>query len=236
MVSRYLKGVPKLDFSTDEYLDFINRAANNFESESGLTVERVQYIERLPFDRALYASYAYTKVNHKPITSLETFNVTSSNGENIFSMPSSWCELGFAHRGQINILPILSIFGSTGLTDQHVTSSGLVFLRAIANYSWLPAFWEVVYTAGLSKTDGTIPIIVNEVIGALAAIDILSNMQARVLDSSSSISADGYGQSVGKKDGGNIYKTRIEDLTTKKDKNFAHLLKTFNSRIWVSNI
>jgi hypothetical protein len=237
LVSRYLKGIPKLDFSPDEYKDFINRAANSFEIESGLTIERVQYIERLPFDRALYASYVYVKTNHKPITSVESFHVTSTNGENIFKMPPEWTETGFAHRGQINILPILTVFGTSGVDlATNTTNAGLVFLRAIANYVWLPAFWELIYTSGLSKTDGTIPISVNEIIGSIAAIDILSGMQARILDGSSSIGQDGISQSLSKKNNGNVYQQRILELTEKKDKIMGKTMAIFSSHIFMSNI
>jgi hypothetical protein len=237
LVSRYLKGIPKLDFTPDEYKDFINRAANNFELDSGLTIERVQYVERLPFDRALYANYVYTKVNHKPVTSIESFHVTSSNGENIFKMPTDWIETGLIHRGQINVLPILTIFGTSGVDlATNTTNAGLVFLRAIANYVWLPAFWEIVYTSGLSKTDGSIPIVINEIIGSIAAIDILSGMQARILDGSSSIGQDGISQSISKKNGGNVYQQRILELTEKKDKLMGKTMGIFNSRIFMSNI
>ena len=237
LISRYLKGIPKLDFTPEEIKDFIIRAANVFESDSGLTIERVQYIERLPFDKALYASYVYTKTNHRPITSLESFSVTSSNGQNIFQMPTTWLELGQAHKGQINLLPILSIFGSSGFDSAtNATSAGLIFLRAISNYTWLPGFWELIYTAGLSKSDGTIPVIVNEVIGAMAAVEILSVLQSRILDASSSISSDGLSQSVAKKGQGYVYQQRMLEITEKKDKIYANLLKTFNSRIFISNL
>lgn len=237
LVSRYLKGIKGLDFTPDEYKDFINRAANVFELESGLTVERVQHIERLPFDKALYASYVYVKTNHWPITSVESFHVTSSNFSNIFTMPADWLETGFMHRGQINLLPILTVFGSSAFDmDNKSGNAGLIFLRAISNYSWLPAFWEIVYTSGLSKSDGTLPLVVNEVIGAMAAIEVLSNMQARILDGSSSINQDGLGQSVSKKNGGNVYQQRILELTEKKDKTFKNLLKVFTHKIFISNI
>lgn len=237
MVSRYLLGIPNVPtFTNDQLKDRINLAANDFELESNLTITREQFIERQPFDRALYRSFVYTKVNHKPINSVEKFAIVSSNGENIFNMPPDWLEVGFAHRGQLNLIPILSVFGASGLQNGQPTNAGLVFIQAISNFYWMPAFYEVTYTSGLADAKGNIPVVVNEVIGMIAAIEILGILQARFPYSSQSLSQDGISQSSALKNGGNIYKDRIDELTTKKDKMLNKIKGIFNNKLFVSNI
>lgn len=234
--SRYLKSIPGVDdYTSEEIEDQINLAANEFELETNLTITRVQRAQRVPFDRSLYRAFVYVKTDHGPIMSVEDFTIESSNGENIYSLPPTWIEMGFAHKRQINLIPILSIFGAAGLKDGQASNAGLIFLQAINNFAWLPAFFTIKYTTGISNKDGEIPVVVNHIIGMTAAIEILSELQTKNKYNSTSISQDGISQSAGSA-GPRVYDKRIEDLQIKRENLTKKLKAIFHQRYFLSNI
>ena len=238
LISRYLKTHEKeirARWGDEELKDKINLAMNEFELLSGLKVNKVQDAERVPFDRDLYKSFVYIKTKHGPILSVEEINIQSSNGENIYNLPADWIEVGLAHQRQLNLIPILSIFGAAGLQDGRASNAGLIFLQAINNFQWLPAFFTVKYTYGLSNTEGQIPIPVNEVIGMIAAIEILSELQTLNKYTSTSISQDGVSQAASGP-GPKLYVQRIEDLEKKKEKLLAKIKAVFSNKYFLSNI
>lgn len=238
LISRYLKGIPKADiesYTNEELEDQINLAANEFELETNLTITRVQRHQRIPFDRSLYRSFVYIKTDHGPIMSVEQIQIQSSNGESIYNLPPDWIEMGLAHKRQLNLIPILSIFGAAGLKDGQASNAGLIFLQAINNFAWLPAFFTVQYTTGISNKDGEIPVIANHIIGLNAAIEILSDIQTKNRYNSTSISQDSVSQSASSA-GPRIYDKRIDDLTAKRDKLMKKLKAIFHQKYFLSNI
>lgn len=238
LVSRYLKAQEKdikSKYSNDELKDRINLAMNEFELMSGMRVNKVQDKQRIPFDRDLYRSFVFLKTNHGPILSVEELQVQSSNGENIYTLPSTWLEVGQAHKRQLNVIPLLSLWGAAGLQDNQASNAGLLFLQMLSQFQWLPAFFAIKYTHGLSNQEGVIPIPVNELIGMIAAIEILSDLQSANKYNSTSVSQDGLSQSASSS-GPQIYVKRIEDLTIKKDKAMAKLKAIFTNRYFLSNI
>ena len=235
LLSRHLKGVVDLDFSTEELKDEIKRAMNTVELDSKLFLTKVQFKERLPFDQALYKEFVYMKTNNGPILSIESLQIESSNGENIYKLPADWIEMGFAHKRQINLIPILSIFGAAGLQDGQASNAGLVFLQAVNNFRWLPAFFTVIFTAGVCHKDGYLPQIFNELIGLHASIEILSNMQTRLLYNSTSISQDGISQSASGQ-GPQTYQPRIDKLKEDYASKLAKIRAKFHQKYFLTNI
>lgn len=238
LISRYLKSQEKeirAKYSNDELKDQINLAMNEFEVMTGLRITAVQDQERIPFDRDLYRSFVYMKTKHGPIMSIESINIMSSNGENIYHLPPDWIEVGLAHQRQLNLIPILSIFGAAGLQDGQASNAGLIFLQAINNFQWLPAFFTIKYTYGLSNTEGQVPIPVNAIVGMIAAIELLSDLQSANKYNSTSISQDGISQSASSA-GPKIYAQRIEDLEKKRDVAINKLKAIFSNKYFLSNI
>lgn len=233
--SRYLKDVNIENYSEAELKQEIELAMNEFELMTDLSVTRVQHRERIPFDRQMYKSFVFMKLNNGPIHSIEEILIESSNGENIYKLPPDWIDMGYAHKRQINLIPILSIFGAAGLKDGQASNAGLIFIQAVNNFRWLPAFYTVKYTVGLSKKDGSVPIMVNDIIGMTAAMNILSNRQSRFIVSSSSISQDGISQS-SSTGGTKVFQTRIEDMQARRDKMIKKLRSQFHQKYFLSNI
>jgi hypothetical protein len=238
LLSRYLKSQEKeirSKYSEEELKQKIELAMNEFELMTGLAVTKIQDMQRIPFDRDLYRAFVYIKTNHGPIQSVEEIQIQSSNGENIYNLPADWIEVGLAHKRQLNLVPILSIFGAAGLQDGKASNAGLIFLQAINNFHWLPAFFTVKYTHGLCDKEGSLPIPVNEAIGMTAAIAILSDLQSGNKYTSTSVGQDGLSQAASSA-GPQIYVKRIEDLEAKKAKILAKLKAIFSNKYFLSNI
>jgi hypothetical protein len=235
LVGRYLKGVPGLDYEEEELKDEIMRAMNEVELLTDLNLTKIQRKERIPFDRDHYRSFVFMKTNNGPILSVEEILIESSNGENIYKLPPDWLEMGFAHKRQINLIPILSIFGAAGLKDGQPSNAGLIFIQAVNNYQWLPAFFSVIYTTGVCHKDGHLPQIMNELVGLTAAMEILGNLQSRITYASTSIAQDGVSQSASGP-GPQTFQPRIDILEKRKDKLMKKIRAEFHQGYFLSNI
>lgn len=236
LVSRYLKNLPNVDtYNSDDLKSEIEIAMNEVEVMTGLHLFKTQKKERVPYDHNLYKNFIHIKTNHRPILSVEKISVESTNGQTIYELPLEWMEKGFLHKGQINILPILSVFGSTGSIVNGVPSGALIFLQSLSNYQWVPAFWMVEYTTGISHKDGEMPVIMNDIIGLTAAINILNSLQVLNPYTSQSLSQDGISQS-SSSPGPQIYQKKIEHLEQRRERIMAQLKKIFHSKYFLSNI
>jgi len=233
--SRYLHGLDLNDYADDELKQEIMLAMNEIEALSGVVLTKVQFKERVPYDSALYKNFLHIKTNHRPVLSVEKFAVESSNGQNIYELPPDWIEMGFAHKGQINLLPILTIFGTSGTIASSAPDGALIFLQSLSNYRWLPAFWSITYTSGVCKEDGKMPVIVNDLIGLTAAMEVLSAKQNLISYTSQSLSQDSISQSSSGL-GPQSYQARIDMLQAKRDKLLARFKAIYHSKYFLTNI
>jgi hypothetical protein len=235
LVSRYLHGIDMTSYNSDELKDQIVVAIQEIEIMTGLHVDKVQMQERIPYDSQLYKNFIHIKVNHKPVLSVEMIRVMSTNRQEIYRLPLEWVESGFFHKGQINVLPILSVFGSSGTIVNGVPSGALIFLQGQTNYPWLPAFWEIEYTTGVCHKEGHVPVLFNSIIGMTAAINILGNLGANNIYNSQSLSQDGISQSSASA-GTRIYEPRIQQLTEQREKILQQLKKVYFTKYHLTNI
>lgn len=235
LISRYLHGIDVSSYTQDNLKDEIDLGIQEVEIMTGLYVDKVQMKERIPYDSQLYKNFIHIKTNHRPILSLEYIRVMSTNNQEIYRLPLEWVESGFFHKGQINVLPILSVFGSSSTIVNGVPSGALIFLQGQTNYPWLPAFWEIEYTTGVCNKEGHVPMLINQLIGANAAINLLGKLQATNIYNSQSLSQDGISQSSSSA-GPQIYQTRITQLTEQRDRIMAQIKKVYHTKYYMSNI
>lgn len=235
MISKYLKKVPLDEYDEDEMKDFINDALNEVEVLTKLQLTPVQHKERMPFDRQAYKSFVFFKINNGPALSVEEILIESSNGENIYRLPLDWIEAGFFHKRQINLIPILSIFGAAGLKDGQASNAGLIFLQAVNNFRWLPAFYTITYTTGVCRKEGHLPSVLNQIVGITAAMEILSNKASQEKFTSTSISQDGISQAASTP-GPARYKQRMEELEKKRERLMQRVMAKFHQKYFLSNI
>jgi hypothetical protein len=175
------------------------------------------------------------KTKRGPILSVEEMSISSSDGQLIYKLPPEWIEMGFAHNRQLNLVPLLTVFGASGIQDGTTQNAGLVFITAATNFAWLPAFFTIRYTSGVCHEEGKLPVVINDLIGCDTTIEILSNMQNRNINNSESISQDGISQSASSA-GTQIFEPRIQLLKEKRDKLKAEIKAEFNQKYYLSNI
>lgn len=229
--TRYLLGLPfyLLGPSGAELLkpenlkDRIMMAMNETEGQLGTTITREEFVDKLPFDWSLYKSFIHLKPRHSPIISLESLAIVASNDEIIFQVPSVWVDMANASIGQINVIPLLAAFGATSASGTPITATsqgaGIAFLAiwgASGATTQVPSYWQMTYSSGLSNREGQVPVIVNQLIGTNAAINILSQLAMFFLTTSQAQSQDGISQSSSTL-GPRIFALRIEELIKNRD-------------------
>ena len=167
------------------------------EEETGLTIMPRQFVEKIPFSRQDWESFGYFRVNHRPVSSIEAFNCSLSDGSVAFAFPTEWLEMGNATTmGQINVIPLAfqAFSAGTGIIGQGATGNA-TFFNAVVNRNWLAALFAVTYSAGFKN--GLVPVPVNQLIGTIVAMEILSMLAAAYAQATStSLNVDGLGQSV----------------------------------------
>lgn len=240
LVSRFLKGIPIGNLPNgDKYTvadlkDRIVLATNQAELLIGRPIFPEVFKEKAAYDYNLYKQFIHIKTEQGPITTLEYLAIVSADGNNIFQIPVTWIEASNFSKNLINVIPLLAAYG-VNTVQGAVGNAGIAFLTIMGNLGWVPAYWEIGYTAGLSNTEGQVPLIVNELIGTIAAMDILSPIAALFIHTSQSLSQDGISQS-SSGPGPAIYARRMEDLEKKRNQLVAKIRGVFSSKFFISNI
>jgi hypothetical protein len=145
--------------------------------------------------------------------------------------------MGNAHKGQLNCLPLLTVFGSSSsqISSTGTPSGAMIFLQSLTNYSHLPAFWSLTYSAGICSREGDVPLVINDIIGCNTAINVLSALSALNVNNSQSLGQDGISQSSSSL-GPNLYNNRIEQLTLRKEKQLASVRRIYHSKFYLNNV
>lgn len=237
--SRYLKGIPLQfrngdKFSDADLKDQIYLAMNEAELLLKSTITRESFKDKAPFDYSLYKSYIHIKTEKGPITSIEQLAIVSADGNNIFEVPPTWIETANFHKSLINVIPLLAAYGVNQVAGA-VGNAGIAFLTVMDGLNWVPSYWQVTYTSGLSNREGEVPAPVNELIGVIAAMAVLGLIGPTNIFNSQSQSQDGISQSSSGL-GPQIYRERIDGLTKKRDELVSKLRGIFSNKFFVSNI
>jgi len=236
LINRYLKGINLSQYSNDELKDIIGIAADKTELLIGTTITPVRRKEKHPFDRSLYRSFIHIMANFGPILQVDKMCIRSSNDKNIFEIPADWIDAARLYQKQINVIP-LTVVGATGITQGQPTgAAGLAFIAAMnGGIDWVPSYWEIEYTTGVCNKEGQVPSIINELIGVIAAINILGSLGAQNKNTSVSISHDGISQS-SSNPGPNLYQTRIAELMAEREQMVKKIKGVFYNKRFVTNI
>ena len=225
-------------WTTDMVKDLINGAFDEAELETGLILRPVEFTEKHPFDRFAYASFGFFQLRNKPASRILSVSVTPPNEETVYNMPLEWVETASLHTGQINIIPMTAaqVGGAslTGIWPGQSSNGGSFYLTIAQSAGWVPFYWQVRYIAGFC--DGEVPRVVNDLIGAIAAMDILSMLATTYANvQSHSLGIDGLSQSISTP-GPQIYKVRLEELAEKRKLYVRKLKALFGRKIWSSSV
>jgi hypothetical protein len=242
--SRHLFGIPLVSqmvdpitkqaqvYTDDLIADTIDRSVAQAEQDTGLDIFPMQVKEKAPFDRAEYMSFGYMRTERRPVASVEALTITPANNVDIFSVPLDWIETAYLPKGQLNIVPLVAATGSS--VAQATGTAGAIFLAVMSQFYWVPAFWQIKYTTGFP--DGLLPKIVNEYIGVIAAMEILSSLASTYGGSQSySLGIGGASQSQSTP-GPDIFTKRFGDLEKKRDKLKKQLKTQYGLNIFSGNV
>jgi hypothetical protein len=242
---RFLFGIPlvsqirdpitgQAQILTDDALkDLVSGAMQQAELETGLDIRPVLRKEKKPFDRNTYESYGFFQLEHTPVSNLKHLAVTPANGQEVYSVPLEWVETALAVRGQINIIPMTAAFIQGGYVPAG-TSGAAYFFAVLGQRHWVPAYWEIQYVSGFP--DGLVPRTVNDLIGTIAAMDILSMLGATYGRAQSySLGLDGLSQSISTP-GPNLFQVRMEELKDKKTQLLKKIKAYGGKKIFTSHI
>lgn len=235
----FLLGIPLTfpngdTFTYQDMTEKLNWAMNETELLLGLTITRESFKHKVPFDYALYKAYIHIRSEKGPIISLEQLAIVSADNNNIFNIPPTWIETSNFAKRLINVIPLLAAYGVNQVAGA-VGNAGIAFLTVMDGLNWVPAYWQIRYTAGLSTAEGQVPVPVNELIGTIAAISILSQLALMYRFNSQSQSQDGISQS-SSGPGPLIYRQRIQELEDKKTLLVSKLKAIFSNRFLIDNI
>lgn len=222
---------------TDEDLiQIIERAISIVEEETQLDIMPVQRNEKYQYDANEYKAYGYMLLNHRPIASIEKLAISPANNVDVYTVPIEWIETAHLPLGQLFLAPLgLTVTGSGPMaTSGTASSAGAALMFSMLSNRWAPAYWRVEYTTGFPN--GSIPRIMNELIGVQAAIEVLNLLAATHAGASSfSLGIDGLSQSVSTP-GPNIYDVRIKSLQDKKDAIVKQLKAHWGLNFFVSSL
>ena len=235
---RFLFGIPLSSALTkqqitDEMLkDVIIRAINTAELDAKIQISPVQFRQKFPFDRSLYTQWVHINVPRMPIMSVQSLTITTADGNMIFKMPNNWIESNNFYKGLINVIPLSPSFASIGSATTGATG-GMVFLTMMSGLAWIPSYWMVEWVAGFD--DKSVPVIINELIGVVAAQKVLSMLGATKQTTGHALGADGLSQSVSNP-GPQTYALRMQDLEKDRLSLVQKLRTIYGSNFYVSNI
>jgi len=241
----HLFGIPLVSAIVDPYTgmpefigpetlsEYIVEAVSIVETETGLEIFPRQRDERHPYDQKAQESFGYTVLRHRPVQSIEKLAVTSTDGVDVWQVPTAWIDTGYLHQGQINLIPF-AIAGQGGSTVPVTGPVGMGLLPSLFRFHWVPGIWTVTYTTGFKN--GCIPKIVNHLIGVVASMEILSMLATTYSKSqSSSLSIDGMSQSVSTP-GPQLFDTRLMVLGEKRKWLVNKLKRLFGLGFWSDNV
>lgn len=237
--SRFLKGIPLAFpngdvFTSDDLKDRIYLATNEVELRLKTTVTREQRQEKLAFRQEDYKAYIHLTAEQGPIISIEQLAIVSADKNTIFQIPPEWIETSNFSKRIINVIPLLAAYGVNSVQGA-VGNAGIAFLTVIDGLRHVPAYWQIQYSSGLSNREGHVPAVVNELIGCVAAIAILSEIAPTFIHTSQSQSQDGISQASSGL-GPRIYQLRIEELTKKQEDLERKLRGIFSNKFFVNNL
>jgi hypothetical protein len=202
----------------DLLMDYIDQAVASAELETGIIIFPTAFEEKYAWDKGDFDSFGYFRLKKRPITSIESMTVNLASNDDLYQVPLEWIEMANAHQGQLNLVPITIALTSGNQPQIPTTAAGALMLSVFQGKGqyWMASFWKIKGTAGFP--DGMIPKVMNDLIGCIAAMEVLSQLSATYgRTQGSSMSIDGLSQSVSTP-GSEIFVPRLKDLAEKRQR------------------
>jgi hypothetical protein len=175
------------------------------------------------------------QLRHRPVQSIQSMVIAAANEAKLYTINLEWIDIGFLHQGQISLIP-LSLATQNGVPGALATSQsgGAAFLSIWGNRNWINSFFEIEFTTGFK--DGNVPRVVNQLIGVIAAMEVLSMLGSTFSGSnSSSLGIDGLSQSTSQP-GMNRFANRLTELGAKRRWLVSRLQSNVGLGIIIDNV
>lgn len=200
----YLVGVELKDSSgncmcekdTDEVLQvYLDNAVSWLEHKLDIHIVPTEVVEDKDYRLNDYADWGYIYLNEYPViefVKMEMVYFRDANGqpETIQLIPNNWIRLQ-NNDGIVRLIP-----NARFPANLQVDQTGNYFPEVLRS-NIVPHLWRLTYIAGFN--DGAVPMLVNQAIGLLAAIQAMAIDGIRVFGpgvASTSLSLDGLSQNI----------------------------------------
>ena len=156
-----------------------------------------------------------TPPKQAPIASLESITVSPANEMPQLLIPLDWVSVSYLHLGQVNLLPLTLATRGNAVVPLATSPMGQTWLSLISGGKpWVSSLFEFMYTTGFKE--GCIPGIINQFLGTVAAMEILSVLASTYSRSTStSLGIDGLSQGISSP-GADIFTVRLTQLAEKR--------------------
>lgn len=231
--NEYLFGVPKKAPLTGEELtdpilkNFILKAIGDFESSVRIPVHPVRIEDRFDFERADDVEFSIRRMTRWPVMKVESLKALwpgRTEGSEI-DYPTSWVSL----QGDTGLVRIMPNSGSLVNADASFVASAGYRGGLLGGMKHWPNMWRVTYIAGMDFDQ--VPEIVNDCIGIMASIKLLSGLGPILFPfNSQSIGIDGMSQSVATP-GPQWLSQRMQDLTAERERLVTQLKSYYGTDI-----
>jgi hypothetical protein len=236
----YLFGIPLEASLTGQKMsdrtitNIILKAAGDFETAVHIPVMPVRITDQFDFERADDLQFSTRQLTRYPVLKVENLKalwpgrndilvqVDPTQGQEV-DYPTSWVSF----KGDRGIFSIVPNTGSMVNADaSFIASSAYRSIMLGGLKSW-PNMWRITYVAGFEADK--VPVIVNDLLGTLAAIRLLGMLGPAVFPvSGQSIGIDGMSQSVSTA-GPQWLSERIQELTAERDRLIAQVKAYFGT-------
>jgi hypothetical protein len=225
----YLFGIPLVASLTQEKISdetlkqFIKKGIGEFETSVRVPVHSVKIVDRFDFERADDLRFGTRRFTRWPVQKVERLNALwPGRNESLgsvdptltqeISYPTSWVTL----QGDTGLFRIIPNSGTLVNADVNFLASSAYRTVVLGGLKAWPNLWRVTYIAGFQKD--CVPDIVNDLIGILAAIKLLSQLGPAIFPvASQSVSIDGMSQGTGT-GGPQWLAQRITELSLERDR------------------
>jgi hypothetical protein len=184
------------NLSDDAYQQFIDNAVSMLEHYLDISISPVNnFIEYKDYRINDYADWGYFQCNNYPVRAIRSVQLVYFRDENgnpqvVQTIPNNWLRLQ-AHDGIFRMIP-----NARFPANLQISQTGAYFPEILRS-QFVPHLWQVTYDYGFEP--GCVPVLLNQAIGTIAAIQALIVGGHLILGAgiaATSISLDGLSQSI----------------------------------------
>lgn len=184
------------NFSDAAYQQFIDNAVSMLEHYLDISISPVKgLVEYKDYRINDYADWGYFQLNNYPVKAIQSMQLVYFRNEDgspqvVQTIPNNWLRLQ-AHDGIVRMIP-----NARFPSNLQISQTGAYFPEILRS-QFVPHLWQITYDYGFDT--GCVPVLLNQAIGTIAAIQSLTVGGHLILGAgiaATSISLDGLAQSI----------------------------------------